>query len=325
MRFSMPMKTISRAYVEQTRVRRQSRGWKCLCPVCGGNDCWYTPDNHIAFCFNCGETFRVIDHTFVGSQPRYVVPLDDIRMYYATVTDWYRTALDTHVEAMTYLQSRGIDRLTASTYRLGYCPPIYHDVYAHPVAHASGIVTKTYQPTLAQRIIFPYIANGQITDLRGRSIAPAVEPKYRSLPYRAVERGAIFAFNYDRAVERLQEAPYLLITEGEIKALFADMAGFAVVAFPGMQSYRVIPATKKPKIIIFDSDAHHQQVVDRAIIRTAQYIGMEQVFVVRLPLFGESKMDIDTFLRHPQGGHEYFTYLVTHALPIDRYLRLRSV
>lgn len=317
------MKTIPFSYVITHKSKPQSRGWKCYCPDCGGDDCWYTPDNQLLYCFNCGVSYRVAvtdDDAVVPSQP--VVSAETIqqyRSYYHDIHAFYQTAMTK--QAQTYLLDRGIDDFFIRTFHLGYCPyKADVDLYKHPVAFSSGVVDTLTRPVLRGRIVFPYFAYGQVTDLRGRAVQSSF--RYASLRFPTKQRGALYAFNYDRATQRLQAgASVLIVTEGEIKAMFADVAGFAAVGLAGMTSHRELPQFRVPTVLLFDSDAEQQHTIDAAIRQWASRV--HDPHVVVLPLLGEKKMDIDTFLRHPKGGWSFFASLVQSAIPYQRYVRLR--
>lgn len=318
------MKTLPFSYVLDHRSKPQSRGWKCFCPDCGGDDSWYTPDNNLLYCFNCGSSYRIDNETAsqdinTAHQQPNGEEVATIRTFYRKVHSFYRSSLTK--SAQEYLNSRGIDSTFVSTFQIGYCPYIADvDVYRHPVAFSSGIVDRLTRPVLRGRIVFPYLAQQEVTDLRGRSITQT--SRYMSPRFPTKQRGALYAFNYDRAVDRLQNgASFLILTEGEIKAMFADMAGFAAVGLAGMLSYRQLPDVRVPTVIVFDSDAQQQLHVDAAIKQWASRVYDPHVVV--LPLLGEQKMDIDAFIRHPKGGVAFFTSLVQSAIPYSRYVRLR--
>ncbi|RMD80627.1 MAG: hypothetical protein D6823_03250 [Chloroflexi bacterium] len=330
-----PYRWLSYQYVVEHKTKPQSRGWKCLCPLCGGDDCWYTPDNHFAFCFNCGSSFRVESPstTCYTSTASPMVDVQQLRSYYTELQDVYCQDIPPEVQA--YLQQRSIDTTMVATYRIGYCPYRHLPVYNHPLAVASGILDHHRRPFLRNRIVFPYIAFGSVTDMRGRSVDPAAPQRYLSLPGRANERGAQFAYNYDRAAASLDYAArynpdndVLLVTEGEIKALFADAHGFAAVALPGMQSMRAIPPARRI-VLVFDTDSRPevQYATDTAIDRFVHHMrsmaSSPSIAVVVLPLLDRPKMDIDTFLLHPKGGYTIFRRLVEDAIPYERYKQLR--
>lgn len=318
------MKTLPFSYVLTHRSKPQSRGWKCYCPDCGGNDSWYTPDNQLLYCFNCGSSYRVL-----GEQDQEYAPsvrsdecsedVQAIRVFYRDIHSFYQSSLTSLPRQ--YLYQRGIDDFFITTFQLGYCPyTVDVDLYRQPLAFSSGIVDRLTRPILRGRIVFPYVAYDNITDLRGRAISQTT--RYLSPRFPTRQRGALYAFNYDRALRRLQEgASLLILTEGEIKAMFADAAGFASVGLAGMVSYRELPPARVPTVIVFDSDQRNQAHIDAAIRQWAARVYDPHVVV--LPLLGEQKMDIDAFIRHPKGGLSVFISLVHAAIPYSRYVRLR--
>jgi hypothetical protein len=321
------METLTLEYVHKYKTKPQSRGWKCVCPGCGGNDLWYTDDNGSAFCFECGVNYKVTDeeHSYEAKDDgRVVFDVQRIRELYHSAHDFYTHSLTRDHKA--YLHDRGMDDTAIETFKVGYCPTNRMPFYFEPIAKDAGLLDYKGDPALVNRVVFPYMAEDSITDLRGRVIETEVPaPKYRGLRHRSISRGAIYPFNYARAMEFARDQKIVILTEGEIKAIIADMHGFPCVALPGMLAWKpgfiVRPDVKV--IIAFDSNrlVEDRARVDKAIQRVSRRLLNSYVTV--LPLLGESKMDIDSFLLHSQGGYSRFKHLIDNAVPYEMYLRLR--
>lgn len=359
----MPRKILL-SYVQDTFVKKQSRGWKFYCPVCGGNDCWYTPDNAFAYCFNCGSSFTVVDDkagtddtTGVDDHVEVTFPrcgkdcTADLRQctveptdaysLYSRVSDLYHKLLPDH--ARTYLHKRGLDDTAIHTFMLGYCPSTPFALYDSPLARLVGLITDQGKPTLQERITIPYTYKGVVYDIRGRLVeskhgayisrpfatassllSVVTDTKYISLPKKYTPE-VRYPYNVDGALTKARE--YIIITEGEFKAIVADQYGFPCVALPGMSSYRVFPSDvlKYPHILVFDSQEGHDDQIDAAMASFVRKHPVKDVYVARLPLLGYQKMDIDTFLLHPQGGAKNFQTLLESAIPWKTYVRLRAL
>lgn len=323
-------RTIPLSYVISAKVKDQSRGWKFICPSCGGNDCWYTPDNGFAFCFNCGAGFTVESAPLDGvasAQQHQVsndpISIESIRFLYRLLVSYYIKALSSYVR--TYLYQRGLTDEYIRIFQLGYCPNKPLSLYGLSLARQAGVGLSSGYPVLAGRITIPYFVGSEVVDLRGRSI-DGQEPKYMSLAHSTRRRGVIYPYNVDRARLLTKDKSYVIVTEGEFKAMLADMHGFPTIAFPGMNSRRQIPEDllKLPLILVFDTDKDAQHRVDASMQRLVQTTPAAW-YVVSLPLLdGASKMDIDTFLLHPKGGERNFRYFVESAVPWSTYVRLRS-
>lgn len=327
--------TLSLDYVRSTYTKKQSRGWKCVCPSCGGSDLWYTPENDSAFCFECGGSYKVESPDGkaraasgnVEVRPPTAEELIEIRRIYTGLQQHYVDSLgDSH---LVYLRSRGIDDSTARSFGIGYCPTAdQHVLYEDPNARMAGVVQRvadTNVPQLSDRIVFPYYVDGVATDMRGRAVQQEIEPRYKGLSRKSQERGAIYPFNYARALNAAREQKFVLLTEGEIKAIVADAHGFPCVALPGMLAWKHGFAVDPDVSIIvaFDSnsDEEDKHRVDLALHSLSRKL--KPFFVVTMPLLGEPKMDIDLFLMHKRGGFQYFKSLVDNAVPYGTYVKLR--
>ena len=308
------------------RTKTAARGFKCVCPSCGGNDVWVTPHTLLGHCFECGASYRMVEEgkeRAVSHTTRVLPPFDttSIRRLYNELAEYYHSCIE--LDHRMYLYSRGLTDAAISTFKIGYCPPDHLSIYTSRLSRDAGVASYGSEPWLANRIVFPYIAEYEITDMRGRVLGD--DPmRYKSLYHRPERRGAVFPFNHDRAYKRSTETGTLVITEGELKAIVADMYGFAVMALPGILSYRSIIVPPKVKlVVVFDSDSKQESNVrvDRAIARLADRV--PPFSVGTLSLFGETKMDIDSFLTHPKGGPDMFQYIVDHALPYKDYRSYR--
>lgn len=319
--------TLTVEYVHRFKTKSMSRGWKVVCPSCGGRDLWYTEANGTAFCFECGSTYRVGERSErqrADTENVDETPFDvtRIRELYAEAHSVYRSNLTKdHKE---YLKRRGIEGDAIDTFGIGYCSDQNIVSYTDPSSRDAGFLDNRGRPSLAGRVVFPYIADQHVTDMRGRAVEN-IEPKYRSLAHGSTRRGAIFPFNYERAMNLAREQKTVIITEGEIKAAVADIHGFPCMGLSGMLSWRpgfiVEPGIRV--ILAFDSNKNpdDRRRVDRALARINQRV--PDFGVVSLPLLGEDKMDIDYFLLHKQGGYQRFKHLVDSAVPYTTYVQLR--
>ena len=318
------MEILNAEWCQDNITKRQTRGYKSKCPSCDGNDLWVTEDTGSAFCFECGVTYRLSNaETLLRAEDDgSVFDIDTIRLMYHTVNNYYRDALSERHRQ--YLYNRGIDNTAIDIFQFGYCPEGSLPLYRDDVAYESGLASRTGEPRLANRITIPYMADNAITDMRGRGD----DPKYKSLLHKAYKRGAIFPFNYDRAIEKSKETGTIIITEGEIKAVLADLHGFAAVALPGMQSWRkgFMSPDKETRIIaVFDSsrDPKDNMRVSKVLYKLSKKI--QNMYVGVLPLLGEDKQDIDSFLLHQKGGYDRFKRIIDGSVLYDRYVELTRV
>ena len=274
-------------------------GVKLQCPECNGNNYYYTAHNDMGHCFNCGYTS--FGDRPVIKQTRYE-DITGIRQLYTALTEYYHSCIDD--TARQYLHSRGLTDSDIQAYQLGYCPRSYTPLYNDDHAIAAGIVHKSGKPFLANRIIFPYWNSIYVTDMRGRSLDPHADIRYLSPFNGSFFRGADYPF--------LWSEDSVIVTEGELKAIAINKAGYAAIGAPGILSIR-------PKsnfdMICFDSDSNPNDV-NRAILRIAK--DKPDVKIITIPLAsGERKMGADDYIE--KYGVEAFRRLVSAALDVQTW------
>lgn len=347
------MNYISIEYVLQHKTTGNDMSFKTICPVCLGHNLYVTMYNRFAYCFNCASSFRVGEGDYIVSQHSF--PLGEIRSIYAEVARYYHSCVTSDISSFLY--ERGLPLSVVEDFFIGYCPakPLH---FGDPfVFRRYGIIRADGIPTLSNRIVFPYIAEQTTTDLRGRlffiksgesceakQMIPHYkyafaekqeskddinqhtyvreEPKYKSLPFSSQQRGAVYPYNWDRALAKAEKTNKLIITEGEIKTIAADIRGYPICGLPGMNSWRpaLIPRPEWDVIVIFDSMRGRERDLLRAFSRIARKV--KNLFVGILPLLGEDKMDIDTLFLKPK-GEQLFENVVKNPIPYSDYVKLR--
>ncbi len=317
------MQQLSIDYCEQNKTKKQSaRGYKIKCPNCSGNDLWVTESNGRGYCFECSTSYHIGDNAKQQVYTQRLLNIPKIRETYATALSAYRNALQRdHTE---YLEKRGIDSHYIDLFQIGFCPPDTIPIYRSEWGKESGLFRIDGIPSLIDRIVFPYLAFGEVTDMRGRCLDNQ-EPRYKSPFNQSTARGAIYPFNYDRAIRRSKDTGVLVITEGEIKAAVGDIYGFAMIGLPGMSTWRqgFINEFNARIVILFDNSPKIEDKIriDRSIHKLSQYL--PSFYVGVLPLLGEQKMDIDSYLLHPKGGEKRLSYIIDSSLEYERYKLLR--
>jgi hypothetical protein len=255
-----------------------------------------------------------------------------------------------HPDARTYLLRRGLSDATIRRAVLGVtlndaeslvsylretCPD------AVPYAEEAGLVVADAQGRLVThwhlrgRIVFPYIADGKVVDLRTRTYGNG--KGYRSLgPYR--ERGADFPFAWDEVQPGTRT---VIIAEAEFKALAALQAFHAgeldapTLGQPGLTVFRASWAHELVRkgvsevVLCYDSQPRPLRDGLPSLTPEEQWslrhgatcaaAGL-QARIARLPLApGATKAEIDTFI--PQVGAAAFQQLIATAPLLDDYHR----
>ena len=277
-------------------------GRKLDCPQCQGRNFYYTSDNDVGYCFNCGYTER---GNTVNQKERYT-DIPAIRQLYTELTEYYHSCLERkHID---YLVARGITEQAIVKYKLGYCPNAHHILYNAPESLSAGLYGQRVH--LGSRIVFPYFLGQLVTDIRGRYFGNgSTQQKYLSPFNSSFYRGADYAYNHN-----VLHNPSVVITEGEMKAIASTEAGIACLALPGMRSFR--PGIKQyddqTTIICFDTQIAHYYDVRRAIIDLAKRFHNPKV--ATLPAT-KGKQDIDSYIL--EYGKERYAKVIQRALPFD--------
>ena len=272
------------------------------------------------------------------------------RQLYEATALWAHIWLldDCHPDPLAYLHGRGLDDATICRFALGVtlrdpdslvaylrrtCPE------AFPYAEEAGLLVtddagrlRTHW-NLCGRIVFPYIADGQVVDLRTRTYDAS--KGYRALgPYEP--RGATAPFGWDSVTPGTQT---VIITEAEFKALAALQAyhdgqlAAPTIGQPGLTVFRAQWAqelrAKGVTEVVLCYDSQPRSAKDGILSLTPEEqwslrhgttcvaAGL-QVRVARLPLMpGQTKAEIDTFI--PAHGAERFQQLIAGAPLLDNY------
>lgn len=293
------------------------QNYKADCPKCNNDNFYCTPHNNKGFCFNCGY-FAWLDKSKIKHVPlRRSKDMPAIRSLYTELAQIYHSNLQPAHRA--YLIKRGLTDRSIVEYRIGYCSEDILPQYASKIAKAAGIATKENKPFLAGRIIFPYYCGGIVTELRGRSLEEHAERRYSSPYLSTYFRHADFPFNYD-----VSQTDTLVVTEGEIKTIISQQAGFNTIGLPGINVWKsgftIQPYQKI--VICFDNPrvkGRYEliQAIEKIALKTSR------AFVAVLPLgAGEDAQQIDTYVS--KYGVAAYRAVIENALSFKKWRNLVS-
>jgi hypothetical protein len=274
------------------------------------------------------------------------------RQLYAEVALWAHAWLldECHPAPLAYLHRRGLSDTTISRHVLGVTLGDPDSLVAHlrascpasfPYAEEAGLVVtgedgcqRTHW-NLRGRLLFPFIAGGEVVDLRTRTYDG--QKGYRSLgPYD--ERGAAFPFGWDSV---LPGTKTVIVAEAEFKALAALQAFHAgelacpTLGQPGLTLFREAWAQRlvalgvEEVVLCYDSQPRPSKDGQPVLAPEEQWslrhgatcaVAGLRVRVARLPLASDAdKAEIDTFLQ--QAGAARFEQLVATAPVLLDYHR----
>ena len=287
------------------------------------------------------------------SEPRPEhIPL--YRQLYTATALWAHAWLidPAHPDPRAYLLHRGLSDETISRYVLGVTLRDPQSLLLHlreacpeafPYAEEAGLLVRDDAGqlrthwNLCGRIVFPYIADGAVTDLRTRTYEGG--KGYKSLPGGYDERGVVYPLAWDSVTPGTKT---VVLTEAEFKALAALQefhAGHLSAPTLGQQGRSTFHASWAQQlaargveelVLCYDSQPrkpNKQGIItlspeELASVRhgvAATAAGL-RVRIARLPLApGQEKAEIDEYL--PQHGAQAFQYLVDNAPPLLDYYR----
>lgn len=297
-----------------------------VCPVCGCQDANFNTAKLRWRCWHCPAKGVIIPEEGYEVREEKELELDipEIRKLYSSLANAYHASL--FPNAINYLKERGLTEDTINKFKLGFCGTDFYDEYSRKVAEDSGVIYQNY-PILSNRIVIPYTYQGEVVDLRGRTLDSVFSyknntPTYVSLSGNHESRGAIFLFNHDI----VEKEKTIIITEGEFKALVAIQYGFPVVATPGIFGWsktwadlfkdkEVILAADNDKISGFRSPAYLMAKMLRKQIPQLRV-------AVLYKTAKQDKVDIDSLILN--NGVQAFDNAIKGAMDADRWMRLQE-
>lgn len=157
------------------------------------------------------------------------------------VAAYYQQALKKHPQndvPIAYLKGRGLEGITAKTFRLGYAPPQWDNLVKHFGANPEKLVLLEklgliirhekghYFDRFRHRIMFPIRhRKGDIIGFGGRAISPDDSPKYMNSPESVVFKKGQHLYGHFEAQSRHQEWKKVICVEGYFDVIGLYQAG----------------------------------------------------------------------------------------------------
>ena len=209
-------------------VRRLSRGrWMGLCPLHNDHKPSFLmdPSQNLFYCYGCGRGGDVIRFAELYHQVKFPQALALLRQWRGWLplldqaVSFYNMQLHRRVEAVAYLQQRGIRSPELIEHmRIGYAPGgsclrrwLTQLGYPFPALRQAGLVTAIGYDAYMHRIVFPLEGN-----LYGRSLS-ASAPPHRFLPG---AKGGLYGW------EQVRRFPDVILVEGLFDYAVLWQAGF---------------------------------------------------------------------------------------------------
>ena len=208
-------------------ARRLSRGrFMGLCPLHEDHEPSFLVDplKNLFYCYGCGRGGDVIRFAELYYQVKFPQALALLRQWLGLppllreTTEFYRTQLHRHSEAVAYLYERGIrSSEVIEDMRIGYAPGgclrgwLTQLGYSRLALREAGLVTTAGYDTYMRRVVFPLEGN-----LYGRSLS-ATAPPHRFLPG---AKGGLYSW------EQARQYPEVILVEGLFDYAALWQAGF---------------------------------------------------------------------------------------------------
>ncbi len=294
-----------------------------ICPVCGCNDANFNIGKLAWRCWHCPSRGRIIAKEGYEIAETVVPELDvkAIRSLYSSFAESCHQNLTN--EVVSYLKDkRGLNDETIETFHLGFCSDKFYDEYSNSLAEDAGLLYQDY-PILSNRITIPYLYQGEVTDLRGRIIESMFSYKehtatYTSLSGNHASRGATFLFNQDA----INNSDWVILTEGEFKAIVGHQFGYPVVATPGIFGWQ-----RGWSKLFKDKEVYLAADFDCTCGYCSPAYLMAKLIKKEVPKFkiilmnwitSKEKVDIDSLLL--SGGKKSFDRVIEAAKDVDVWL-----
>ena len=335
-------------------LKKAGQNWKGLCPFHAEKTPSFTvsPAKQIYHCFGCGDggdifTFLVRSENLTFPEAlrtlakragvtlkvtrKDTVSKGENEILLAIHRDavvFYQQNLAKNARAVEYLRGRGIDSDVQNHFSLGYAPNSWNALLTYLVRKGhkaemlrkAGIVTqgaKGLYDTFRDRIMFP------ICDLMGDTIAfggrsiNGHEPKYLNSPETLIFNKSRTLYGLGRAKESIKKDGYVLLMEGYLDVITADMCGYANSVAPlgtacTREQGKLIKRFVEDVVIVFDNDSAGIKAAKNAAAILLE-CGLN-VKVLSIP----EKEDPDSYLR--KRGKAAFQDLLDNPLTIIDFI-----
>jgi DNA primase len=310
---------------EYVSLRRTGRNFVGLCPFHNERTPSFSvsPDRQYFHCFGCGAGGNVIQfimeleglsfteavqHT--ASRAGLELPVElmsdhaqqmkgtsrrqRMKDAHELAAKWYNYSLmntTPGVQALKYLENRGLAKTTVVEFRIGYAPEDSRGVvqflekrgFERDLLLESGIAVELGPQVLDRfrgRVMIPIMdAQGNVVAFGGRAIKGNVQPKYLNSPETPIFRKSHMLYNQHQARKTIRQEKSVVLMEGYMDVISAWQAGVphAVAslgtAFSSEQA-AILKRYSERLIIAYDGDNAGVTAAKRALVEAAG-VGLE--------------------------------------------------
>lgn len=348
---------------EHVQLRRSGRSFMGLCPFHNERSPSFSvsPDRQMFHCFGCGAGGTAIRFvmdieglTFVEAVVRLAervnmtlpveleevgVPsseaerLERMKEAHELAAKFYSYILmnsATGVQALTYLENRGIERTTIAEFRLGYSPNTERRLVDFLVKRGFPVdllVDCGLAVSLGERVVDRFRhrvmipisdGRGQVVAFGGRSLSAEAKPKYLNSPETPLFHKSRVLFNLHTARKAIRQSRTAVVFEGYMDVISAWQAGVqSGVASMGTslteEQLTILKRYADRITVAYDGDAAGKRATRRAL-DIARSVRME-CRVVQFP----DGLDPDDFIRQ-RGGPAFTRQFESKLLTEVQYL-----
>lgn len=341
---------------EHVQMRRAGRSFVGLCPFHNERSPSFSvsPERQMFHCFGCGAggtVFRFVmdadgisfSEAIVHLAERVGMSLPDgvnlsesarpadgrfqqLRDAHELTAKLYSYILmntDAGVQALKYLQERGISRQIAVDFRMGYSPDARDTAvkflekrgFSPGLVVEAGLAVAVGEQILDRfrgRLMIPIMdIRGQVIAFGGRTMLPEGKPKYLNSPETDLFHKGLLLYNHQQARKAIRKSRSAVLVEGYMDVISTAQANVQnCVASLGTsltpEQAQLLKRDCDTVVVAYDGDKAGTSAAERAlpILETA---GLH-VRVVRFP----KGMDPDEFIRS-QGAANFSRQLAVHA------------
>ncbi|MED4570896.1 DNA primase [Brevibacillus agri] len=244
------------------------------------------------------------------------------------------------VEAMKYLERRGVSMQTIAEFQIGFAPDSWDFVtqflkkreFSQELMVEAGLLAKSDGGKVFDRfrgrIMFPiHDTQGNVIGFGGRLLdgsKPKSQPKYLNSPESLLFNKSATLFNLHRARPYIRKRKQALLFEGYVDVISAWQAGFPQgIATLGTalteQQARMIRRNVDSVVLCYDGDAAGQEATSKAI-----HILQQAGLIVRVAPLPQG-VDPDDYIRQ-HGAEAFSQQVLLQAMPVTafRLKHLRS-
>jgi DNA primase len=346
---------------EYVALKKSGSRWRGLCPFHTEKtpSFYVDPDKQLYYCFGCssgGDVFKFLmlyeklefPEALRSLAARYRIPLpaaggaeagerQKIVGLNRQAVAYFREQLmkPAGEKARRYLAGRGVDRVVAERFHVGYAPEGWSGLKDHlmraggptrdqreGLAVAAGLLARkeesgrTYD-RFRDRVIFPIVnLADEVIGFGGRVIG-AGEPKYLNSPDSLAFNKGENLYALPLAREGIRKEGFAVLVEGYMDAIALQTAGVSqAVATLGTGftagHVRLLKRFTEQVVVNFDPDAAGRQAARRSIETL-----LENGFEVRVVALPQGK-DPDLYVR--EEGVEKYRRRLAEALPYVEFL-----